>query len=163
MLTGISLRRRLAAAGLRRVFVQAYHASTFDNTNRLEDGGTAALSPAFLENKQCMDGVVRHLHELVGQAILGGGQKAIARHRSRGKMLPRDRIAALLDPGSPFLELSQLAGHQLYGIERWLTCFEWTYHIKKRVFINVALQAKKKCQLEGWSPELVKFMVEQLQ
>ena len=66
-----------------------------------------------------MDGVVRHLHELVDQAILGGGQKAIERHRSRGKMLPRDRVTALLDPGSPFLELSQLAGHQLYGTGHW--------------------------------------------
>ena len=131
MLTGISVRSRLAAAELRRAFVQAYHASTLDNTNRLEDGGTAALSPAFLENKRCMDGVVRHLHELVGQAILGGGQKAIDRHRSRGKMLPRDRITALLDPGSPFLELSQLAGHQLYGIGHWPTCCERTYHFGK--------------------------------
>lgn len=117
MLTRVLVQRRLAAAGFRRGFVQAYHASTLDNTNQLEDGGAAALSPAFLENKRCMDGVIRHLHELVDQAILGGGQKAIERHRSRGKLLPRDRITALLDPGSPFLELSQLAGHQLYGTE----------------------------------------------
>ena len=62
-----------------------------------------------------MDGLVQHLQHLCGQAALGGGQKAIQRHKSRNKLLPRERIAALLDPGSPFLELSQLAGHQLYG------------------------------------------------
>ena len=112
--------------------MQVYHASSLDNSNRLEDGGAAALSPAFLENKQCMDGVVRHLHELVGQALLGGGQKSIDRHKSRGKMLPRDRITSLLDPGSPFLELSQLAGHQLYGIGRWRICCEWTHHTKSQ-------------------------------
>ena len=39
------------------------------------------------------------------------------RHVSKGKLLPRERIDRLLDPGSPFLEMSQLAGHQLYGKE----------------------------------------------
>lgn len=49
------------------------------------------------------------------KALEAGGAKAIARHCSRGKMLARERIDALLDPGSPFLELSQLAGLHLYG------------------------------------------------
>ena len=49
--------------------------------------------------------------------MAAGGPKAEARHRARNKMLPRERIAALLDPGSPFLELSQLAGKGLYGKE----------------------------------------------
>ena len=44
----------------------------------------------------------------------GGGKKARLRHESRGKMLPRSRIANLLDPGSPFLEIGALAGHELY-------------------------------------------------
>ncbi|MCZ4498826.1 MAG: Propionyl-CoA carboxylase [Marmoricola sp.] len=43
-------------------------------------------------------------------AVEGGGEKAIARHRKRGKLLPRERIELLLDPGSAFLELSPLAG-----------------------------------------------------
>ena len=47
----------------------------------------------------------------------GGGQKAVERHTSRGKCFVRDRINQLLDPGSPFLELSQLAGYRLYGRE----------------------------------------------
>ena len=45
---------------------------------------------------------------------LGRNQKTIAKHRQRGKMLPRERIACLLDSDSPFLELSPLAGEQMY-------------------------------------------------
>jgi 3-methylcrotonyl-CoA carboxylase beta subunit len=47
-------------------------------------------------------------------AALGGGQVARDRHVSRGKMLPRDRVAGLLDPGSPFLEIGATAAHGLY-------------------------------------------------
>ena len=47
----------------------------------------------------------------------GGGEKAVAKHRARGKGLPRERIDRLLDPGSAFLELSQLAAHELYPNE----------------------------------------------
>ncbi|MGR3365355.1 MAG: carboxyl transferase domain-containing protein [Maritimibacter harenae] len=47
-------------------------------------------------------------------AAAGGGEKARARHLSRGKMLPRDRVAGLLDPGSPFLEIGATAAHGLY-------------------------------------------------
>ncbi|KKY19226.1 putative 3-methylcrotonylbeta subunit [Phaeomoniella chlamydospora] len=52
------------------------------------------------------------LHEKVAK---GGPQKAIDKHIQRGKMLARDRITALIDPGSSFLELSPLAGHDMYG------------------------------------------------
>ncbi|MDG1168969.1 MAG: carboxyl transferase domain-containing protein, partial [Sulfitobacter sp.] len=48
-------------------------------------------------------------------AALGGGEKSRARHESRGKMLPRERVANLLDPGSPFLEIGATAAHGLYG------------------------------------------------
>ncbi|WP_375255504.1 carboxyl transferase domain-containing protein [Yoonia sp.] len=47
-------------------------------------------------------------------AALGGGKAARARHVSRGKMLPRDRVSGLLDPGSPFLEIGATAAHGLY-------------------------------------------------
>lgn len=50
-----------------------------------------------------------------GMAALGGGEKSRARHISRGKMLPRDRVANLLDPGSPFLEVGATAAFGLYG------------------------------------------------
>ncbi|KAB2700930.1 methylcrotonoyl-CoA carboxylase [Ochrobactrum sp. Kaboul] len=48
-------------------------------------------------------------------AIDGGGEKARERHVARGKLLPRDRVAQLLDPGSPFLEVGLTAGHGMYG------------------------------------------------
>ena len=62
----------------------------------------------------------RHLEalEIVQQAAetaaMGGGERPRARHIARGKMLPRDRVAGLLDPGSPFLEIGATAGHGLY-------------------------------------------------
>lgn len=64
-----------------------------------------------------MQSLVKDLQSTVSTVIQGGGPKAIDRHLSRGKLLPRDRINGLLDPESPFLELSQLAGYQLYGKE----------------------------------------------
>ena len=48
------------------------------------------------------------------QSASGGGDKARERHSARGKLLPRERLNALLDPGAPFLELSQLAAHEVY-------------------------------------------------
>ena len=53
--------------------------------------------------------------EAAAAAALGGGDKARARHAERGKMLPRDRVAGLLDPGSPFLEVGATAAHGMYG------------------------------------------------
>ena len=54
------------------------------------------------------------LRERLSRAALGGGEKARARHLERGKLLPRDRVNQLLDPGSPFLELAPLAAEDLY-------------------------------------------------
>ena len=61
--------------------------------------------------------LVSELKGKIGSITQGGGPKAVERHTSRGKLFVRDRINSLLDPGSPFLELSQLAGYQLYGKE----------------------------------------------
>eukprot|EP00474_Spongospora_subterranea_P000914 CRZ01372.1 hypothetical protein [Spongospora subterranea] len=58
--------------------------------------------------------LVQQLEHTVTKIKHGGDQKSRDRHVSRGKLLPRDRIDALLDNGAPFLELSQLAGHELY-------------------------------------------------
>ena len=71
-------------------------------------------SERFRENDQALRTILADLHQVLQEIDRGGGQKAQARHLSRGKLLPRDRIAALLDPGSPFLELSQLAAHKVY-------------------------------------------------
>ncbi|MGE4307363.1 MAG: carboxyl transferase domain-containing protein, partial [Novosphingobium sp.] len=59
--------------------------------------------------------LAKDLHEKVATAALGGNEKSRARHVSRGKLLPRDRVERLLDPGSPLLELGQLAANGLYG------------------------------------------------
>lgn len=64
-----------------------------------------------------MQNLVDKLRKRVGVIVQGGGEKAVARHTSRGKMVARDRIQRLLDPGSAFLELSQLAAYKLYGDE----------------------------------------------
>jgi 3-methylcrotonyl-CoA carboxylase beta subunit len=53
----------------------------------------------------------------VAQTALGGNEKSRERHMSRGKLLPRERVERLLDPGSPFLEIGQLAANGLYGDE----------------------------------------------
>ncbi|PVD32487.1 hypothetical protein C0Q70_07926 [Pomacea canaliculata] len=74
-------------------------------------------SAEFQENHQRMQLLVQELKLTVSKILQGGGEKARERHTTRKKMLPRDRINTLLDPQSPFLELSQLAGHQLYGKE----------------------------------------------
>jgi len=57
---------------------------------------------------------VAALRERVAAVKLGGGTQARERHLSRGKLLPRERVRALVDPGSPFLELSQLAAWKVY-------------------------------------------------
>jgi len=69
----------------------------------------------FAENAARNRAAVEDLSAKVAAAVAGGGERARARHLARGKLLPRDRIRHLLDPGSPFLELSQLAAHDLYG------------------------------------------------
>ena len=68
-------------------------------------------------NAEAMRRLVADLNETVDRVRLGGGQAARERHLSRGKLLPRDRIRALIDPVSPFLEIGQLAAHGLYGGE----------------------------------------------
>ena len=71
-------------------------------------------SPEFIENAQAMQIQVDDLKEKLEQVKLGGGERSRQRHLSRGKLLPRDRVNALLDDGSPFLELSQLAAYDVY-------------------------------------------------
>ena len=68
----------------------------------------------FIQNKASMTDAVNDLRKKVTLIEQGGGAKYQERHLSRGKLLPRDRINALLDEGSPFLELSQLAAYEVY-------------------------------------------------
>lgn len=71
-------------------------------------------SAEFQENAEHMQAQVDDLYALVEQIKLGGGEARQARHKSRGKLLARERIDALIDPGTPFLELAQLAAHNVY-------------------------------------------------
>ncbi|KAI96313.1 methylcrotonoyl-CoA carboxylase [Rhodomicrobium udaipurense JA643] len=72
-------------------------------------------SAAFRANAEAMTALVARLREKAALAQGGGGAEACARHVARGKLLARDRIALLLDPASPFLEIGALAAHGLYG------------------------------------------------
>ena len=71
-------------------------------------------SADFAVNQAAMRGLVDDLNAQVRQVELGGGEAARAKHTARGKLLPRDRVQMLLDPGTPFLELSPLAALGLY-------------------------------------------------
>jgi acetyl-CoA carboxylase carboxyltransferase component len=77
---------------------------------RVETGTDAAEA-----NRARMEELVAELRERTAAVAEGGGAEAVERHRSRGKMLARERIDALLDPGSAFLELNALAAWDLYG------------------------------------------------
>ncbi|HSH91462.1 MAG TPA: carboxyl transferase domain-containing protein [Ramlibacter sp.] len=74
-----------------------------------------ARSAEFQANAAAMRAVVEDLNAQVALAAAGGGEKARARHVGRGKLLPRDRVQMLLDPGTPFLELAPLAAHGMYN------------------------------------------------
>ncbi len=71
-------------------------------------------SSQFKERAQAMQQLLDDLRQKVAQVSAGGGEKAQQKHLAKGKLLPRDRVAQLLDPGSPFLELSQLAAWEVY-------------------------------------------------
>ncbi|MDP7540146.1 MAG: carboxyl transferase domain-containing protein, partial [Alphaproteobacteria bacterium] len=71
-------------------------------------------APRYQENAARVVALVEDLRAEVTKAKLGGGESARERHLGRGKLLPRDRVRLLLDPSSPFLELSQLAAHSMY-------------------------------------------------
>ena len=72
-------------------------------------------SADFRANAERMRGLVSDLREKVATVTLGGDEEARQRHLKRGKLLPRERVRRLLDPGSPFLEVGQLAAWGMYG------------------------------------------------
>src|SRR5438067_57825 len=74
-------------------------------------------SEDFRSNSERMQRLVEELNRRIETARQGGGEKYLARHREQGKMPVRDRIAALLDPNTPFLELSALAANGMYDEE----------------------------------------------
>src|SRR4051812_6279512 len=77
-----------------------------------------SIDPAssdFVENTEAMRAQVADLRQKLEQIGGGGGEVSRARHTSRGKMLARQRVDLLIDPGTAFLELSPLAAYGLYG------------------------------------------------
>ncbi len=98
--------------------------NAFENPTTAAESPLAALpvlpthvnadAPDFRENAAIMRALVAELRSRLRQVAQGGGEAAIARHRARGKMLTRERIDRLVDPGTPFLELSPLAAWEMY-------------------------------------------------
>ncbi len=71
-------------------------------------------SPEFKANQEHHLAEVAKIRAAIERAQAGGSEESVARHHKRGKLLPRERIDRILDPGSPFLELSTLAAHGMY-------------------------------------------------
>lgn len=91
-------------------FTPPYQAQAISTIQTAVDPG----SDGFKENQRAMDEAMARLDELTRRVQQGGPPKAREKHLARKKMLPRDRVTALIDPGTTFLELSPLAGHELY-------------------------------------------------
>ncbi|KAJ3516276.1 hypothetical protein NLJ89_g1226 [Agrocybe chaxingu] len=86
---------------------RAYHASVLPSL-------ISTSSPEFQAKAAAMDELVKNLEANLAKARLGGGSKTAERMKTKGKLLPRERLNYILDPGSPFLELSPLAAHEVY-------------------------------------------------
>ncbi len=74
-------------------------------------------SPEATANRKAMEEQMALFHARMAQVMAGGGEEAVARHKKRGKLLARERIEGLLDPGAPFLEFSTLAAFDVYDNE----------------------------------------------
>ncbi|KAJ0640240.1 putative methylcrotonoyl-CoA carboxylase [Helianthus annuus] len=86
----------------------------FSSGHNVLPDGIDRTSDSFIQNSTKMESIMAQLHSRIRQVAEGGGEEAVKRHRSRNKLLPRERIDRLLDSSSSFLELSQLAGYELY-------------------------------------------------
>ncbi|XP_045600467.1 methylcrotonoyl-CoA carboxylase beta chain, mitochondrial [Procambarus clarkii] len=105
------LLRVSACVSRRYTALRHYHNDTVNVVGSTPD----RTSEEFQENELRMKSLVGELHGRIETITLGGGEKAIERHKSKGKLLVRERVSQLIDPGTPFMEFSQLAGYQLYG------------------------------------------------
>jgi len=81
------------------------------------DSQIDSSSETFRDNATHMGALISDLRDQLEAIKMGGGERARARHLDRGKLLPRDRVETLLDPGSPWLEFSQLAAYGMYDGE----------------------------------------------
>lgn len=101
------LKRAIRSSIVSVRYSRRYHASVLPSL-------VSPTSPEFREKADAMDLLVADLEAKLEHARQGGGPKAAERMRSRGKKLPRERLSLLLDPHTPFLELSPLAAHEVY-------------------------------------------------
>ena len=111
------LGRVRSSGGLRGTFrraVTSFSGTDLDQTHVLDLPASVA-SPEYKENYANMEAEVAELNRRMAEVRLGGGERQCELHKSRGKLLPRERIDTLLDAGSPFLELSPLAASGVYG------------------------------------------------
>ncbi|KAI1472483.1 carboxyl transferase [Daldinia caldariorum] len=94
--------------------IASYTAPHQANAISIIQSNVDSTSDEFKENERLMNEAMARLEQLTRSAQQGGPAKAREKHLARKKMLPRDRVTALVDPGTTFMELSPLAGHQLY-------------------------------------------------
>ncbi|KAI4602216.1 Methylcrotonoyl-CoA carboxylase beta chain, mitochondrial [Pestalotiopsis sp. 9143b] len=116
-LTRVSRPKHIPRHVLSRTFsraVASYTAPYQANAISVIHSNVDATSDEFKENQRLMDEAMARLEKLTRTAQQGGSAKAREKHLARKKMLPRDRVTALVDPGTTFMELSPLAGHELY-------------------------------------------------
>ncbi|KAJ2552715.1 Methylcrotonoyl-CoA carboxylase beta chain, mitochondrial, partial [Coemansia sp. RSA 1933] len=113
MLRSLMSRQRVVARAMgARMFGSSHEADMTVIKNTVDTN-----AQQFRDNAASMDAAVADLEAKVAEAALGGSERARQKHVARNKLLPRERVGRLLDKGSGFLELSQLAGHELYGKE----------------------------------------------
>jgi hypothetical protein len=101
-----------------------------------------ARSAEFQANAAAMRAVVDDLKAQIEKATQGGGEAARAKHTARGKLLPRDRVQMLLDPGTPFLELSPLAALNMYDARRALRRCHRRHRPRQRCGLHDRLQRR---------------------
>lgn len=75
----------------------------------------STASPEFAANVERTNEIISVFREIKSQVSKGGSERAVAQHRQRGKLMVRERVEALIDPGSPFMELSMLAAYTSDG------------------------------------------------
>ena len=109
-------RLRLVGPGSSRC-VATYSSPSQANAISVLPTSVDSSSTEYQLNARQMGEVMAKLEALTGKIQQGGPHKAREKHIARKKMLPRDRITGLIDPGTTFLELSPLAGHELYDGE----------------------------------------------
>jgi 3-methylcrotonyl-CoA carboxylase beta subunit len=116
MITVRALQRRFLSE-TKRIVCQLQKSNYYTDEYAVIGSEIDTNNEIYQENYKNMQNISLDLKKVVAKIVKGGEEKAKKLHLSRGKLLVRDRINQLLDPGSPFLELSQLAGYNLYGEE----------------------------------------------